>query len=112
MRQYGGKAGAYQANVSHSDDCDAMVNSVASDFGRVDILVNNAGITRDKSFLKMSRQMWDEVLGVNLTGTFNITHGFLNGMLDGGWGRVINIASVVGQMGNFGQSNTPSPRAG
>jgi 3-oxoacyl-[acyl-carrier protein] reductase len=112
VRAYGVKAGAYQADVSHSDECDAMVDSVASDFGRVDVLVNNAGITRDKSFLKMSRQMWDEVLGVNLTGTFNITHAFLNGMLENGWGRVINIASIVGQMGNFGQANYAVTKGG
>ena len=112
LREYGVKAGAYQADVSRSEECDAMVDSVASDFGRVDVLVNNAGITRDKSFLKMSRQMWDEVLGVNLTGTFNITHAFLNGMLENGWGRVINIASIVGQMGNFGQANYAVTKGG
>jgi 3-oxoacyl-[acyl-carrier protein] reductase len=112
VREYGVKCNTYQADVSHSDECDAMVDSVASDFGRVDVLVNNAGITRDKSFLKMSRQMWDEVLGVNLTGTFNITHAFLNGMLETGWGRVINIASIVGQMGNFGQANYAVTKGG
>ena len=112
VRELGRKAGAFRADVSSSEQCDAMVDLVAKDFGRVDILVNNAGITRDKSFLKMSRQMWDEVLGVNLTGTFNITHSFLNGMVENGWGRVINIASVVGQMGNFGQSNYAVTKGG
>jgi 3-oxoacyl-(acyl-carrier-protein) reductase len=111
-QQYGRKAVAYQADVSRSDQCDAMVKAVAADFGRVDVVVNNAGITRDKSFLKMSRQMWDEVMGVNLTGTFNITQAFLNGMVESGWGRVINIASVVGQMGNFGQSNYAVTKGG
>ena len=112
VREFGVKAGAYRANVSRSDECDQMVEAVGKDFGHVDVLVNNAGITRDKSFLKMSRQMWDEVLGVNLTGTFNITHAFLNGMLDTGWGRVVNIASVVGQMGNFGQANYAVTKGG
>jgi 3-oxoacyl-[acyl-carrier protein] reductase len=112
VREYGRKAAAYKADISRSEQCDTMVKAVAADFGRVDVLVNNAGITRDKSFLKMSRQMWDEVLGVNLTGTFNITQAFLNGMVESGWGRVINIASVVGQMGNFGQSNYAVTKGG
>jgi 3-oxoacyl-[acyl-carrier protein] reductase len=112
VREFGVKSAAFQADISCSDQCDAMVESVVKDFGRVDVLINNAGITRDKSFLKMSRQMWDEVLGVNLTGTFNVTHAFLNGMVENGWGRVINIASVVGQMGNFGQSNYAVTKGG
>ena len=89
-----------------------MVEAVVDDFGGIDILVNNAGITRDKSFLKMTRAMWDEVLGVNLTGPFNITHAVLPGMVEAGWGRVINIASIVGQTGNFGQANYAVTKGG
>ena len=80
-----------------------MVDAILDDFGAIDILVNNAGITRDKTFLKMSRSLWDEVLGVNLTGTFNVTRAVLPQMAEAGWGRVINLASIVGQTGNFGQ---------
>jgi 3-oxoacyl-[acyl-carrier protein] reductase len=112
VRRSGVKAAAYQADVSRSDECTHMVDAVKKDFGHVDILVNNAGITRDKTFLKMSREMWDEVLGVNLTGSFNVTHAFLDGMVQSGWGRVINIASIVGQMGNFGQTNYAVTKGG
>jgi NAD(P)-dependent dehydrogenase (short-subunit alcohol dehydrogenase family) len=80
--------------------------------GTVTVLVNNAGITRDKSFIKMTRMMWDEVLGVNLNGPFNVTHALLPGMTDAEWGRIINIASIVGQTGNFGQANYAVTKGG
>ncbi len=102
----------YQADISRDDEANAMVKSIIDDFGQVDVLVNNAGITRDKSFLKMSKMMWDEVLGVNLTGPFNVTHAVLPGMVEAGWGRVINITSVVGQTGNFGQANYAVTKGG
>ena len=89
-----------------------MVDALMDDFGAIDILVNNAGITRDKTFLKMNRSLWDEVLGVNLTGTFNVTRAVLPGMVEEGWGRVINMASIVGQTGNFGQSNYAVTKGG
>ncbi len=111
-RRLGVFAKAYQANISHQDEADAMVGSILKDFGRIDILVNNAGITRDKSFIKMTKAMWDEVLGVNLTGPFNITHAVLPGMVEAGWGRIINIASIVGQTGNFGQANYAVTKGG
>jgi 3-oxoacyl-(acyl-carrier-protein) reductase len=105
-------ARAYQANISSEDDTKRMVDAVMDDFGAIDILVNNAGITRDKTFLKMSHSLWDEVLGVNLTGTFNVTRAVLPAMVEEGWGRVINMASVVGQTGNFGQSNYAVSKGG
>lgn len=108
----GVQAHPYQADVSRDEDVGPMVESILHEFGHVDILVNNAGITRDKSFLKMTRAMWDEVLGVNLTGPFNITHAVLQGMTERGWGRVINITSIVGQTGNFGQCNYSVTKAG
>ena len=89
-----------------------MADAVLDEFGGIDILVNNAGITRDKTFLKMSRSIWDEVLGVNLTGTFNVTRAMLPGMVESGWGRVINLASIVGQTGNFGQTNYAVTKGG
>jgi NAD(P)-dependent dehydrogenase (short-subunit alcohol dehydrogenase family) len=84
-RECGVAAQAYQADVSHEEEAEAMVEKIGKDFGRIDILVNNAGITRDKSFLKMTKMLWDEVLGVNLTGPFNITHAVLPGMVEAGW---------------------------
>jgi NAD(P)-dependent dehydrogenase (short-subunit alcohol dehydrogenase family) len=89
-----------------------MIDAVLGDFGTIDILVNNAGITRDKTFLKMTRALWDEVLGVNLTGVFNVTRALLPGMVEAGWGRVINMASIVGQTGNFGQTNYAVTKGG
>jgi NAD(P)-dependent dehydrogenase (short-subunit alcohol dehydrogenase family) len=95
----------YQADVSSDEQAQQLVEKIVDDFGRVDVLVNNAGITRDKSFLKMTRSMWDEVLRVNLDGPMHLTRAVLSGMIAAGWGRVINITSVVGQTGNFGQAN-------
>lgn len=102
----------FQADVSHEDEALAMVDAVLKQFGHIDILVNNAGITCDKSFVKMTRIMWDEVLGVNLTGPFNVTHAVLPSMLEAECGRIINIASIVGQMGNFGQANYAVTKGG
>jgi 3-oxoacyl-[acyl-carrier protein] reductase len=110
--ELGVAARAFKADVSHEEDVRPMIDAIHADFSNIDILVNNAGITRDKSFLKMSRLMWDEVLGVNLTGPFNITHAVLPGMVNAGWGRVINVSSVVGQTGNFGQANYAVTKGG
>ncbi len=105
-------ANIYQADISREEDTKRMIATVLEDTGAIDILVNNAGITRDKSFLKMTRSIWDEVLGVNLNGTFNVTRGVLPGMIESGWGRVINLASIVGQTGNFGQANYSVTKGG
>src|SRR6185369_4711964 len=91
---------------------DKMVAAVLNDLGPVSILVNDAGITRDKSFVKMTRAMWDEVIAVNLGGPFNVTHALLPSMLEAGWGRIVNISSIVGQFGNFGQSNYAATKGG
>ncbi len=111
-RALGADARGYQADVSCEEEAAAMMEAVAGDFGAIDILVNNAGITRDKSFLKMTRDMWDDVLGVNLNGVFNVTRAALPGMVEAGWGRVINMASIVGQTGNFGQANYAVTKGG
>jgi NAD(P)-dependent dehydrogenase (short-subunit alcohol dehydrogenase family) len=89
-----------------------MREQVAEDFQSVDILVNNAGVTRDRSFRKMERREWDEVIQTDLTGVFNITKEFIDPMAARGWGRVINISSIVGQIGNFGQANYAAAKAG
>jgi 3-oxoacyl-(acyl-carrier-protein) reductase len=111
-RELGVCAHAYQCNISHEEDALAMIEQVNKDFGHIDILVNNAGITRDKSFVKMTHAMWDEVLGVNLTGVYNVTHAVLPGMIEAGWGRIVNVSSIVGQTGNFGQANYAVTKGG
>jgi len=112
VNSMGVKGKAYQADVSKESEAHDMVERVMSDFGPVHLLVNNAGINRDKSFLKMTRMLWDEVLGVNLNGPFNVTHEVLPGMVESGWGRIVNVASVVGQTGNFGQANYAVTKGG
>jgi 3-oxoacyl-(acyl-carrier-protein) reductase len=102
----------YQADVAVAEQVDQMVAHVLEDLGPISILVNDAGITRDKSFIKMTRQMWDEVIAVNLGGPFNVTHSVLPTMIDMNWGRIINISSIVGQWGNFGQSNYAATKGG
>lgn len=96
---------AYQANVASAEEMQSVVKQVLAEFGPITILVNNAGITRDKSFLKMTKTMWDEVMRVNLDGVFYTTQLVAQDMIGAGWGRIINISSIVGQTGNFGQAN-------
>ena len=112
VRKTGVRCQAYQADVSSAEQTAEMVKRALSDFGHVDILVNNAGITRDRSFLKLSYEQWNEVLMVNLNGPFNLTGLLLPGMIESGWGRVINISSIVAQMGNFGQTNYAVAKGG
>ncbi len=106
------KAVAIQADVSNQDEASELVEKTFSQFGQIDVLINNAGITRDRSFVKMTRDQWDSVLLVNLNGPFNITHAVLPGMVERGWGRIINITSIVAQMGNFGQANYAVAKGG
>lgn len=105
-------SGVFQANVGNMQEVNAMVEEINRQFGKVDILVNNAGIVRDKSFVKMTPEMWSEVLSVNLTGTFNCAKALIEGMLTRKWGRIINISSVIGRMGNRGQANYAASKAG
>jgi 3-oxoacyl-(acyl-carrier-protein) reductase len=112
IRDRGGKAIATRANIAAEGEVQEMLGEISKKFGPVNILVNNAGITRDRSFLKMTRMMWDEVMGVNLNGPFVITQALLPGMIEQGWGRIINLASVVGLTGNFGQANYAVTKGG
>jgi 3-oxoacyl-(acyl-carrier-protein) reductase len=112
IKQMGRKAKAYKADVSNRTQASEMVEQAQKDFGFIDILVNNAGITRDRSFLKLSLDQWQEVLLVNLDGAFNLTGKLLPNMIEAKWGRVINITSIVGQIGNFGQSNYAVAKGG
>ncbi len=112
VAKLGVQANTYKADVSCEEEAKAMLEAVTKDFGGIDILVNNAGITRDKSFLKMTKFMWDEVMGVNLNGVFHVTRLVLPAMVEAGWGRVINMTSIVGQTGNFGQANYAVSKGG
>lgn len=112
IRAKGVRCEGYQADVSHDDEAEAAVQRAIADFGSISILVNNASINRDKSFLKMSKALWDEVLGVNLNSLFNVTHAVLPNMAQLGWGRIINLSSLVGQQGAFGQANYAVTKGG
>src|SRR5215468_7392865 len=105
IRAKGRRAKAYKANVANDDENHSMVDQISKELGTVQILVNNAGITRDKTFAKMTYELWKEVLDVDLTGPAMVTHALLPGMIERSWGRIIFITSVIGQMGNFGQTN-------
>jgi 3-oxoacyl-(acyl-carrier-protein) reductase len=96
---------AYKADVASAEEMQKVVKQVVADLGPISILVNNAGITRDKSFLKMTKEMWEEVMHVDLDGVFYTTQLVAQNMIGAGWGRIINISSIVGQTGNFGQTN-------
>jgi acetoacetyl-CoA reductase len=101
----GVRAKAYHDDAASAPETEAVIKQVVAEFGPIHILVNNAGITRDKSFLKMSKQMWDDVVHVNLDALYNTTHAVLPSMVEAGWGRILNLSSIVAQMGNFGQAN-------
>jgi acetoacetyl-CoA reductase len=101
-----------KCDVSSLDDCKAMGDKLNADFGGVDVLVNNAGITKDGTFRKMSADQWNAVMSVNLDSVFNVTKQFIDGMLNKSWGRVINISSINGQKGQFGQTNYSAAKAG
>ena len=101
-----------QADVSDYPDTFRMAQDVLREFGHLDILVNNAGINSDKTFTKMDHASWRKVLGTNLDGVFNCTKVFVDGMLSQGYGRVVNMTSVIGQIGNFGQANYAASKAG
>ena len=103
---------AYRCDVTDFDACKACVASVVSTVGPVDILVNNAGITKDMTFRKMGKTDWDGVLKTNLDSVFNMTKQVYDGMMDRGWGRIINVSSVNGSKGAFGQTNYAAAKAG
>jgi acetoacetyl-CoA reductase len=102
----------YKWSVADYDACAAGIAKVEADLGPVDVLVNNAGITRDSMFHKMTREQWNEVIGTNLNGVFNMTHPLWTGMRDRKFGRVITISSINGQKGQMGQANYSASKAG
>ena len=108
----GYKADAFACNVTSSSDVDQCVDRIIEKYGRIDILVNNAGITRDGLFLRMKEEDWDAVINVNLKGTFNACKSVSKVMLKARKGKIINIGSVIGVMGNAGQANYAASKAG
>jgi len=100
------------ADVSSFDDSARMVADINERYGAVDVLINCAGITRDKTFKRMEQKHWEAVINVNLNSVFNVTRAVWDGMLERGFGRVINISSVNGQRGQFGQANYATAKAG
>lgn len=111
-RELGGSSKAFFMNVSDEAGVETAVNEVIAAFGKIDILVNNAGITRDNLMLRMKKEDWDLVLLVNLTGTFLVSKTVVRHMIKARAGSIINIASVVGLMGNAGQANYSASKAG
>ena len=99
-------------DVGDFDAMATMIKQIETDIGPIDILVNCAGITRDSQFRKMSKQQWDAVINVNPNSAFNVMRHVIDGMIECGWGRVINISSVNGQKGQFGQTNYSAAKAG
>lgn len=112
IQDMGRRAEYFAHDVGDVDEVDKLACEVNDTLGGIDILVNNAGITRDRSFKKMTQEMWDTVLAVDLTGVFTVTKLFIDGMAERGWGRVISISSIVGEVGNFGQANYSAAKAG
>lgn len=103
---------AFPCDVADFDSCKACIDQVTNEVGPVDVLVNNAGITRDMTFRKMTKEDWDAVIRTNLDSVFNMTKQVMDGMVERKWGRVINVSSVNGQKGAFGQTNYSAAKAG
>jgi acetoacetyl-CoA reductase len=112
MKSRGYKFSAFPVDVVDYDSCARQCSIIQSEIGAIDILVNNAGITRDMTFKKMSKADWDAVMRTNLDSCFNMTKQVMDGMVDRMWGRVINVSSVNGQKGAFGQTNYSAAKAG
>ena len=112
MEKQGLKFRAYPCDVADYDSAAACVSAITAEVGPIDVLVNNAGITRDMTFKKMDKLNWDAVIGTNLDSVFNMTKPVCDGMAERGWGRIINISSVNGQKGAFGQTNYSAAKAG
>jgi 3-oxoacyl-[acyl-carrier protein] reductase len=112
IRKMGRQSLLAQADVGDYPDTFRMAQDLLKEFGHLDILVNNAGISSDKTFVKMDHASWRKVLAINLDGVFNCTKVFIDQMIRQNYGRVVNITSVIGQIGNFGQANYAASKAG
>jgi NAD(P)-dependent dehydrogenase (short-subunit alcohol dehydrogenase family) len=102
----------HRGNVASPDDCRRVVNEVLEQHGRLDILINNAGITIDKTILKLTDDDWHKVLDVNLSGAFFLSQAVLGHMVERGSGRIINVSSIIGEIGNIGQANYAASKSG
>jgi len=109
---FGVKAKAYRSNAGNFSECEALVNDVVKEFGGVDVCVNNAGISKDNLLLRMTEEQWDEVMQINLKGVFNMTKQVIRPMMKAKRGSIINMSSVIGLMGNAGQSSYAASKAG
>ena len=112
IRAIGGEAFVVELDLASADSIKASFSKVAKEFGRIDILVNNAGVTKDNLSLRMKLDDWNMVLQTNLTGAFLCIQQVISPMMRERWGRIVNISSVVGQMGNAGQANYVASKAG
>ena len=112
MKKAGHNFYAVPVDVAEFDSCQRAVTEISNEIGPVDVLVNNAGITRDMTFRKMDKANWDTVMKTNLDSVFNMTKPVVDGMAERGWGRIINVSSVNGQKGAFGQTNYSAAKAG
>jgi 3-oxoacyl-[acyl-carrier protein] reductase len=112
IEKMGGQAKAVKANIGQADEAQALIQAAIDNFEKIDILVNNAGITRDMLIMKMSEEEWDQVMEINLKGTFNCSKAAIRPMMRARFGRIINITSISGQIGNAGQTNYSASKAG
>ena len=112
LKDKGQEAIAVQAGVAHPDDVQSMIDTTVKEFGGIDILVNNAGVNRDRTIRRMSIEEWQEVIATDLSSVFYCTYAALPHMIERGGGRIVNMSSIVGQMGNLGQSNYAAAKAG
>jgi 3-oxoacyl-[acyl-carrier protein] reductase len=112
LKSLGVKAKAYQSNAGDFSQCEAFVNDVLKEYGSIDICVNNAGISKDNLLLRMSAEQWDEVIQVNLKSVFNMTKQVIRPMMKAKRGSIINMTSIIGLMGNAGQSSYAASKAG
>ena len=112
IKEAGGNAIAIKANVASMDEVQGMIKEVVSTFGSLEVLVNNAGITRDNLIMRMKEEEWDAVIDTNLKGVFNCTKSVTRQMMKQRYGRIVNVASVVGVAGNAGQANYVAAKAG
>ena len=112
IRRDGGKVACYVADVSRSDQVSGVIEEAIQAHQKIDHVVNNAGITRDNLLMRMTEEEWDGVLAVNLKGTFNLSQAVIRHMMKNRYGRIVNISSVVGVMGNAGQTNYSASKAG
>ncbi len=111
MAKVGYDIKAYKCDVADFDSCTDTVTKIKEEVGLVDVLVNNAGITRDGTLKRMTKESWDAVIATNLGGVFNMTKQVIDDMVEKGWGRIINISSINGQKGQFGQANYSAAKA-